>query len=112
MAVAARVARAAGVPRVSTIVTDPERDFAQIAGRFQTAKFNLLRKAYRELMQQAEAGRFERIVVWQTSRLWRNRQDIAHIGSGRNMEVPQLRHSAMGTPNASGHDRKNSEDRR
>ena len=36
----------AGVPRVSTIVTDPHRDFHQIAGRFQKFKWRLLRSAY------------------------------------------------------------------
>ncbi len=43
---AAPAASRANVPRVSTIVTDPSRDFAQIAGRFRGFKWNLLRQAY------------------------------------------------------------------
>lgn len=36
----------AGVPRVSTVVTDPHRDFVRIAGGFKKLKWKLLRKAY------------------------------------------------------------------
>lgn len=36
----------ARVPRISTVVTDPARDFPQIAGRFQRLKWSLLRRAY------------------------------------------------------------------
>ena len=34
------------VARVSTVVTDPKRDFPQIAGRFKKLKWSLLRRAY------------------------------------------------------------------
>ncbi|MFN8585978.1 MAG: recombinase family protein [Dehalococcoidia bacterium] len=36
------------------------------------------RPAYRRLMADAEAGTFGRIIVWQQSRLWRNRVERAH----------------------------------
>jgi DNA invertase Pin-like site-specific DNA recombinase len=35
------------------------------------------RQGYKSLMADAESGRFERIIAWQTSRLWRNRQERA-----------------------------------
>ena len=35
------------------------------------------RKQYQQLMRDAEAGRFDRIVVYMTSRLWRNRAERA-----------------------------------
>lgn len=46
--IAGPATRRAGVPRVSTVVTDPKRDFQQIAGRFKKLKWSLLRKAYLE----------------------------------------------------------------
>jgi site-specific DNA recombinase len=42
------------------------------------------RKQYQRLMADAEARRFDQIIVWQTSRLWRNRAErgpaINHLG--------------------------------
>ena len=44
--IAAPATERANVRRVSTIVTDPNRDFHQIAGRFRKFKWSLLKKAY------------------------------------------------------------------
>ena len=44
--IAGPATKRASVARVSTVVTDPKRDFPQIAGRFKKLKWNLLRRAY------------------------------------------------------------------
>ncbi|MFK7820419.1 MAG: glycosyltransferase [Planctomycetaceae bacterium] len=44
--IAGPATQAAGVSRVSTIVTDPNHDFHQIAGRFKKLKWRILRQAY------------------------------------------------------------------
>ena len=44
--IAADAAQRSGVPNVSTIVTDPPRGFATVAGRFQSSKRRRLRRLY------------------------------------------------------------------
>ncbi|MCA9179380.1 MAG: glycosyltransferase [Planctomycetales bacterium] len=45
--ISAAAAQRAGVPNISTVVTDPTRGFAPIAGRFQFLKRRILRRLYR-----------------------------------------------------------------
>lgn len=46
--IAAAAAQRAGVPNVSTVVTDPSLGFAPVAGRHQWAKKRILRRLYRQ----------------------------------------------------------------
>ena len=48
---AAAGAELAGVPAVSTVVTDPERGFAPVAGRFQNLKRRRLSRLYNSMAQ-------------------------------------------------------------
>ena len=49
--IAGGATRRAKVPRISVIVTDPERDFARSYEQYRRVKFHLLRRAYREADQ-------------------------------------------------------------